>query len=74
MTPDWKTIPEWIGLTAFLGFGIWTTLFAYGLVSERICGRLSWNPGFRRHMRWLGPLLIVFTVLLIGLRVRLLCI
>jgi hypothetical protein len=65
MIPDWKTIFEWVDVIVFLGFGTWTTLFAYGLVSNRICGKLKWNPGFRRHAKWLGPLLVILSVLLL---------
>lgn len=72
MILDWQVIFEWVDVFFCLLVGIWSTLFAYGLVSNRICGKLRWNSGFRRHMRWLGPLLFVFTVLLISLSARLL--
>ena len=65
MIPDWKTIFEWVDVIVFLCFGTWTTFFAYGLVSNRICGKPKWNPGFRRHGKWLGPLLIILSVLLL---------
>jgi len=43
----------------FLMLGIWGTAFAYGLVGDRLIGPLRWNVGFRRQLRWLGPLLAV---------------
>lgn len=44
----------------FLIVGIWATAYSYGLVSGRLVGKLQWNPNFKRHLRWLGPLLIAF--------------
>ena len=45
-----------------LGLGVWATAFAYGFAGERIVGRFYWSLGFKNHLRWLGPLLVVLTV------------
>ena len=46
----------------FLVLGIWATAFSYGLVSDQLVRFFQWNEGFKRHLRWLGPLLIVSCV------------
>ena len=46
----------------FLCLGIWATLSAYGLVPESICCGLKWNARFAKHLKWLGPLLVVMTL------------
>jgi hypothetical protein len=42
----------------FLVVGIWATAYGYGLAGDRLVGGLQWRPSFKRHLRWLGPLLI----------------
>jgi hypothetical protein len=53
----------------FLIFGLWGTAYGYGIVGGRLWGPVQWNPSFKHHLRWLGPLLIalcVASLLLIG--------
>ncbi len=45
-----------------LVLGIWATAFSYGLVGDRLAGGFRWNAGFKRQLRWFGPLLVVSCV------------
>jgi hypothetical protein len=46
----------------FFIVGIWATAFSYGFVGDRLVGGLRWNVGFKRPLRWLGPLLVAFCI------------
>jgi hypothetical protein len=46
----------------FLVGGILATAYSYGFVGVRLVGGLQWRPSFKRHLRWLGPLLIAICV------------
>lgn len=52
---------EWATSILLLILGIQSTAYAYGWAGERWFGRVHWNPGFRRPLRWLGPLLILMS-------------
>jgi hypothetical protein len=46
----------------FLIVGIWATAFSYGFVGDRLVVGLRWRADFKRPLRWLGPLLVVFCI------------
>ena len=56
------TIVEFGTSVLFLVLGTWATAFSYGLVGDRLVGGFRWNAGFKRHLRWLGPLLVASCV------------
>lgn len=46
----------------FLILGVWGTAYAYEFVGQGPLGRFQWNLSFKRHLRWVGPLLVVLCV------------
>jgi len=50
--------------------GIWGCSYAYGFSGDRMFGKLQWNPGFRKALRWLAPLLVVLSAATILLEAR----
>lgn len=64
-TRDMETFDEMFEIgtaIVFLVLGIWATAFGYGLAGDRLIGGLRWHEGFKRQLRWLGPVLVLLSV------------
>jgi hypothetical protein len=57
-----ELILEFCASMVFLVIGVWATIYGYGLVGNQMIGSLQWNPGFRRHLRWLGPAMVAISI------------
>ena len=62
MVVFWVTAVEIVGLVSCLVVGLWSSLFAYDIVPERIYGRFRWNGRFKKHLKWLGPVVTVMSL------------
>jgi len=56
------TVFEFVTSVLFIIIGVWATIYAYGLVGDRIIGRFRWQASFRKPLRWLAPLWMVLNL------------